>query len=1243
MEKSLLSIYHYFAKNRSVFYIVFAASFIVTGYFASQLKLEEDISKVIPKDKNTGKLTEIFQDSKFVDKMAIMVSLKDTSTAQPDSLVAFADEFAARVQSKLSPYIKKASFKVDGEVVLKLFDAISQQLPVYLVEGDYRTIDSLIRPENIRTTLQNDIKTLSSPAGIAQKKIIINDPAGLSLIGLKKLQELQYDKSFELYDDYVITTDHKNLMMFITPQYPPNNTGKNAAFLQGLDDILQDLHDKDFKHIDASYFGAVAGFAGNAAQLRIDTALTFTITVLVLILFLGLYFRKKKAPFIILIPVLFGGLFSLAVIYFIKGGLSVIALGTGSVVVGIAVNYSLHVFNHYRHTKSVEQVIKDLMLPLTVGSFTTIGGFFCLEFVQSDMLKDLGLFAGFSLIGASLCSLVFLPQFITSENEEKEGKVLSFRFIEKAASYRPEYNKFIVIGIAILTVVFGYTAKYVKFEFDLTNMNYMSGKLKAAEAKLNHINRYALRSVYLVTEGKTLNEALVKNEQLSARIEELKRKNVVIKYSGVSSFILSNSLQQERITRWNRYWTPDKKQQLLTTLVSQGAALGFKPAAFDNFKNLLNKHFEVGDKDNAAELRNSFLDDFVNEKPGHSTVVTLVQTTPQNKTAVYDAFKDDQHVIVLDKQYLTNKLVLIINSDFGKIALMSSMLVLLVLWLTYGRIELTLVSFIPMFISWVWILGLMGIFGISFNIVNIVVSALIFGLGDDYSLYIMDGLLQEYKTGKQVLSSYKTSIYLSAITTVVGLGALVFAQHPALRSIAFISIIGICSVVVMSQILIPFFFNILIRNRVKKNHFPWTLTGFVKSLFAFCYFATGCILLTLLGLLFRLSPFGKEKTKLVYHSILSGFTWSMVYIMGNVKKMIINRQYADYSKPAVIISNHQSFLDILSLAMQHPKLIFLTNNWVWNSPVFGAVARMADYYPVANGAENSVALLGELVKKGYSVVIFPEGTRSVDGVMKRFHKGAFYLAEQLNLDVLPIILHGTGYTMTKGDFLLKDGKITLEYLPRITPDDNRFGQGFAERTKNISRYFKQEFSRLSSTIQNPAYYKEQLIYNYLYKGPLLEWQLKLTLRREKNYELFNELLPVKGKILHLNCGYGFMTYLLHFTAPEREFIAIDNDEDKIETAANCFSKDVKVTFIVGDSLSLPFETYDAVVLADTKEMTTENKKLIIDKSMAHLAPGGIFLFKNTNGELEQFTQNNLKFKEVTQTTYKNDRLYIITA
>ncbi|MBS1947450.1 MAG: 1-acyl-sn-glycerol-3-phosphate acyltransferase [Bacteroidetes bacterium] len=1220
METFFIRIYHYFEKRRAAFWYCFLLSFAFIAYFAAHVHFEEDISKILPKDKKTDKLNQVFQNSKFLDKLVFMVSLKDTNAnAQPDSLVAFAESFVPAARRQLAPYIKMLNDKIDDSATMGLLSNITQHLPVYLTEADYKTIDTLISPGRIKEALQNDFKILTSPSGLALKTIISNDPVGISYLGLKKMQQLQYDDNYELYDNYIVTKDHKHLLLFIVPEYAPNNTGKNEKFLQGIDDISDSLTKINFKNIKADYFGATAVSVGNALQLRQDTLLTQGITVFFLIFFIGLYFKKKAAPFIILVPVAYGALFSLAAVYFIKGSISVIALGAGSVVLGVAVNYSLHVFNHYRHTKSIHEVIQDLTMPLTVGSFTTIGGFFCLEFVESDMLKDLGLFAAFSLIGASLCSLIFLPHLMASKKEQKEHVALDASWIDRLARYRPEYNKYLVAIILVLTIVFFYKAQDVSFETDLSNMNYMPAKLKQAQAKLNAINAFSLQSVYLLSEGKNLNEALANNEKLSGKIEALVQKNIVKKYSGVSSLILSDSLQKVRIARWGTYWTNEKKQQLFADLEKEGIPLKFKASAFDNFRSLLNKNYQVADSSVMAGFRESFLADYIIEKPGRSTVVTLIKVAPENKSAVYAAFENDPVTTVLDKQYLTNKFVAIINSDFTSIAFMSSILVFAVLLITYGRIELTLISFVPMFITFIWILGIMSILSIQFNIINIIISALIFGLGDDYSLFIMDGLLQEYKTGRKNLSSFKSSIFLSAITTVAGLGVLIFAKHPALKSIAVISIVGIVCVVIMSQVLIPFLFNILIKNRISKNKFPWTLSGFLKSIFAFSYFVIGTFILTIAGLILtRLNFISKEKGKYFFHVLISKYSKSLMYIMMNVKKTIINPLREDFSKPAVVICNHQSELDILCTAMLHPKLILFTNERVWNSSLSGLLVRMADYFPVNYGAESGFDKIEDRIKQGYSVVVFPEGTRSEDGSIRRFHKGAFYLAEKLGLDILPIMVHGTHYTMAKKDTLLKDGRITIQFLPRIMPNDKTHGEGYAEKAKYIGRYFRAEFEKLRARAEQPAYFSEKLLYNYIYKGPVLEWYMRIKTKMECNYQLFHELLPKKGKILDAGCGYGFMSYMLQFSSNDRLIKGIDYDEEKIETAGHCFSRNEKISFSREDITKFRFEKYDGIVMADVLHyLQPAQQKEVIENCIQSLNENGILVIRDGNTEMAE--------------------------
>jgi len=278
-------IYDFFEKRRLSLIILFSSLLLLMGWFSSQLKFEEDIAKILPSDKKIEKLNEVFQSSKFIDKLVVMVSLKDTAaTAAPDSLAAFSDLFVNEVKEKLKPFVSKINDKVDDELALELYSTISNHLPIYLDDKDYTSIDTLITPKKIKQTLEQDFRTLTSPAGIALKQMISNDPVGITFLGLKKIQQLQYDENFELYDNYAVTKDYRNLLLFITPAYPPQNTGKNALLLKGPDKIINEFSKKEFPGISVKYFGATAVSVGNALQLRKDSLFTQGITVLFIII-----------------------------------------------------------------------------------------------------------------------------------------------------------------------------------------------------------------------------------------------------------------------------------------------------------------------------------------------------------------------------------------------------------------------------------------------------------------------------------------------------------------------------------------------------------------------------------------------------------------------------------------------------------------------------------------------------------------------------------------------------------------------------------------------------------------------------------------------------------------------------------------------------------------------------------------------------------------------------------------------
>jgi predicted RND superfamily exporter protein len=89
-----------------------------------------------------------------------------------------------------------------------------------------------------------------------------------------------------------------------------------------------------------------------------------------------------------MIPVVFGALFGLTILYFIKGGISIIAVGAGSIVLGIAVNYSLHFLTHYLYHPDKEGAIKDLAFPMIIGSLRQqLAVSLCLQFLSIPVLR----------------------------------------------------------------------------------------------------------------------------------------------------------------------------------------------------------------------------------------------------------------------------------------------------------------------------------------------------------------------------------------------------------------------------------------------------------------------------------------------------------------------------------------------------------------------------------------------------------------------------------------------------------------------------------------------------------------------------------------------------------------------------------------------------------------------------------------------------------------------------------------
>ena len=1216
MTQFFIGLYDYFERHKILFYLSLISCVLLMGFFALQVRFEENITQFFPDTKDSQNTIKVFDNLKIKDKIIIMLSSADTChRVEPDSLIEAAGRLQQTLTEKAGGTLIKGIFaQVDQSLIGGATDFVYEHLPLFLTDTDYQRFDSLLTEKGIQATMQKNYTNLLSPAGIALRSYILRDPLGLGSEALKHLQDFQLEANYEIYDEHIFSKDGSTLLMFITPVFSTGSTGKNDELIKILEEELQHVQGES-PTIRAEYFGGPSVGVYNARQIKKDTILTSSLALLIIIVFISLVFKRKRSIPLIITPVLFGGLFALFLIFFIKGSISAIAVGAGSAVMGIALSYSIHMLAHQNHVSTVQQLIKEIAYPLTVGSFTTIGAFMGLIFTSSDLLRDFGLFASLALVGTTLFCLIYLPHFLKGQADVKQGCIL--RIIEKINAYSYEKNKWLVGGILLITVICFFTSQKVGFNNDMMSLNYEPQHLKQSEEKLMQLFDNGEKTVLFVSVGKDMNQATETYAVTNQKLLALKDQGLIKDYASASQFLISPQEQQLRLKRWKDYWTDEKQQQVREQLETAAAEYRFRPGSFDPFYQWLNQPF--GEYHYAAQeddLSGKLLNEWQTSADSITMLISQIRISDQNKETVYQNFSKTQDVVIFDRSYFANKWVSAINDDFYLILYISSFLIFFALWFSYGRIELTLMSFLPMLVSWVIILGLMGVLGIEFNIINIILSTFIFGIGDDFSIFIMDGLQNKYRTGQKVLNSHKTAIFFSAFTTVVGMGALVFAKHPALQSISLISILGMIAVVLVAYTIQPLIFRFFIAGPASKGLPPYTLIGLIRTVLLFLLFFIGCIFLRVLIAVLYLVPVRKSSKQRLVCRLIQITCKGILLLATAVKKEHINKANERFQHPAIIIANHQSFIDILVLLSLSSKILMVTNHWVWHSPFFGAIIRYVDFYYIGEGYEQYMERMRKKVKEGYSIAIFPEGTRTYNGKMKRFHKGAFYLAETLQLDILPILLYGNNKIIAKAQpFNIRKGIIYTEILPRIPADDLSFGTTYQERTKRISAYMKEGYARIcreKNTTDNPAFY-EALIQNYIYKGPVVEWYIRIKVKMERNYRLFNRLIPAQGQITDIGCGFGPLCYMLSMLSEDRDILGIDYDEDKIALAQHGWLRNEHLQFRHGNALEYPLPESDVFILNDMLHyMSYEHQRTLLLKCADRLRSQGMIIIRDGN-------------------------------
>ncbi|MCF0041656.1 trifunctional MMPL family transporter/lysophospholipid acyltransferase/class I SAM-dependent methyltransferase [Dyadobacter fanqingshengii] len=1202
----LLRLHKFLSRHKPAFFLSLVALTSVLLLGISRLKVTESIFATLPKGKSFEEFNRLIESKNIINQIVFSIDIPDETTSDDAKLLgeAFSDSLTRYTHGAIRNIQIERPFAQED-----VYQFVYGHFPQLIDSSYYSHIGIRLNPDSIKASVNSAYNQLTTPGGTFLKQFILNDPLGLTGPYFRKLNAGSNANGMVLEDGVMFTGDRKKMIIFAATSFDSGNSEKNVALYEDVE-AFKSRWNKQQRHHNFSYFGTFEIAARNAIQVKQDSYFTSFVALGCILLLLILYYRKFLIPLYIILPGLFGAIFALGIIGFVRPEISGISLATGAVVFGILLDYAFHFFTHLRHTNSIATAIKEVSEPLLTGSFTTVMAFSALHFANSAVLQDFGLFSSLSLLGAALFTLIALPIILSSfafDNNRIPEESRAFRFPKIQEKSRP----MVLAIIAVLTLIFLYFARFTEFDSGFDNLSIQDDDLQKREEAMTGIDPKSEKRIYIFAANPVRAKAEQMNFQVYQNLVQMREQGRISSFVSSGSFLVPQQLKLERNRRWHQFWDINRKEVTYNVLDQAAAKNGFNATAFSDFKSWIAGQ-PSGSVPVDTLLSELGLDNLIESNAKGTTFITTLIVQQNKLNSVKNELRAIPGIALFDRGELAGDLLKMVKDDFNYLLLISASIVFLTLLIVYGRIELTLLTFLPMVISWIWILGIAALLGIKFNFVNVIVTTFIFGLGDDFSIFVTDGLLNKYKYGKDSLRSYQSAIALSATTTIIGTGVLIFAKHPAIHSIALISVLGICCILFISFVFQPVLFGFFVQNRIARKKAPVTFLPFLISISSFTYFLSGCLFLHSKLVTILLLPISKLKKKAMLNRSLSFYAKTVIYSGPHVKKNFSGLENLQPEKPVIFIANHTSFLDILLAIMLNPKIVLMVKGWVYNSPFFGPIIRHAGYVYTDDGPEENINKVKTLVEDGYSLLIFPEGTRSENGDIGRFHKGAFHLAEQLNLDIQPILIHGASDVLPKNDFLIRPGALNVRVLPRIRLADAQWGSQLRDKTKNIAAFFKSAFASYQDEMEDTAYLKHKIFTNYVFKGPVLEWYFKIKWRLEsKNFAYYNDLIGDRKNILDIGCGYGYLSFYLHYKNAERIITGIDYDQEKISIAQHSYRKTGHLNFIDGDVMQADLGSQDVIFLNDILHYLSKEKQLkLLHRCASALQPDGILFIRD---------------------------------
>ncbi len=807
MSELFVRLHLFLARHRWQM-LLLAALFAVAALLCGlRLKMNEDFTDMLPmSDPAIAEQMEALKHVRQADRLFVDVQ---TTELDPERLVQAADRMHTALRE--IPGLGEFRYNIEAGDMQEVFEQLQAQLPTLLASNELHELEGKLEGAAIEKRLAWMKKAMSQPQGLALKGVVQADPVGVGDAVSVRLRALQAGiGDAHIVAGRITSADGRHVLISAVPSFRPSELQRSALMVAA---VLKAARGVEAGFPAGSVHVAVTGAhrmaLENATMIRKDTTFTSMIATVAVAGLMFAVYRRRWLALLGLAPTLFGALAALVVFYLTGDPVSAVALGCGSILIGVTVDYGIYVL--YRlddappsNRDQLARAVAQLAPTLTFGALTTMAAFLVMFVSPVSGHRQLGLFGAVGVAAAGVFAMVILPLFVPVGSGGSARVLPLTTVMQRLFAWRDRHARVVLPLLLILSGLCAVGVVRLRFEGDFARLNGVRPETRRDEAAVREVWGKALSLTTVVVTGASREEALQKNERVCAALRGLQQQGKVESFSSIAPLFPSEQTRRTNLREWSAFWSGTRRQELSNSLAGAAAKLGYRAGTFAPFLERIAAAPNIPVAGGAPAL-DRLLGDYWSEKDGRVSVCTLVKAGdragfPRLREAIR---KEAPGAMLLNQAALSDEITHVARRALPVFVALVVALNAVLLFLLLGRVELVLITLLPMAAGVFWTLGTLGLLGQPIDMANFIFAIFVIGVGGDYSLFMVMAELEPLRGRTDRTASTGGAVTICAGTTLLGVGVLVLARHPAMFSIGLSAWLGISLTLLATLFLVP--------------------------------------------------------------------------------------------------------------------------------------------------------------------------------------------------------------------------------------------------------------------------------------------------------------------------------------------------------------------------------------------------------------------------------------------------------